>query len=64
MVWTTTFMSCKCLALAFHLTFGYVLHILTVAFAFLKFTKFLLWVFSPITFYIIVNLGALPTERW
>jgi hypothetical protein len=60
MVWTTTFMTCECLALAFFLTFGPVLHVPAIAFAFLEFTKFLLWVFRPITFFItlhkIVNL--------
>jgi hypothetical protein len=49
-------MSCKYLALAFSLTFGPVLHVLAVVFAFLKFTKFLLWVFRPITFFITLHI--------
>jgi hypothetical protein len=62
MVWTTIFMACKCLAFAFAfpLAFDPVLHVLAVAFALLEFTKFLVLVFRPITFFIslhiIVNL--------
>jgi hypothetical protein len=51
MVWTTTFMTCKCLALAFPLTFDHVIHVPVVAFVFLEFTKFLLWVFGPSLFH-------------
>jgi hypothetical protein len=56
MIWTTTFMGCKCLALVFSLTFGSVLHVLAVVFAFLEFTKFLLWGFRPITFFITLHI--------
>jgi hypothetical protein len=38
-VWTTTFMTCKCLAFLFPLTFGYVLLVFAIAFALLEFTK-------------------------
>jgi hypothetical protein len=66
-VWTTTFMACKCLAFAFPLTFGSFLHVPAVAFAFLEFTKFLLRVFRHITFFItlhiIVNLWQWSTTN-
>jgi hypothetical protein len=43
MVWTTTFMACEFLAIAFafSLTFDSVLHVLDVAFVLLEFTNFL-----------------------
>jgi hypothetical protein len=60
MVCTTTFMSCKCLAFAFAfafpLTFGYVLHIFAIAFAFLEFTKFLVMVVGSITLFITLHI--------
>jgi hypothetical protein len=66
-VWTTTFMACKCLAFSFPLTFGHVLHVLAIAFTFLEYTKFLVLVFRSITFFIIihiiVNLGQGSTTN-
>jgi hypothetical protein len=44
------------ICLAFPLTFGSVLHGLVVVIAFLEFTKFLLWVFRPITFFITLHI--------
>jgi hypothetical protein len=49
-------MARKCLALAFLLTFSSVLHVLAIAFAFLEFIKFLLWVLRPITFFITLHI--------
>jgi hypothetical protein len=54
-VWTTTFMACKCLAFAFVLTFGPILYVLAVVFVFLEFIKFLMLVFRPITFFITLH---------
>jgi hypothetical protein len=54
-VWTTTFMACKCLAFAFALTFGPILYVLAVVFVFLEFIKFLMLVFRPITFFITLH---------
>jgi hypothetical protein len=56
MVWTTIFMACECLAFAFPLTFGSILHVLAVAFAFLKFTKFLVMVVGSITLFISLHI--------
>jgi hypothetical protein len=56
MVWTTTFMACKCLAFAFLLTFGSVLHVLAVVFAFLEFTNFFVLVFRSITLFITLHI--------
>jgi hypothetical protein len=67
-VWTTIFMTCKCLAFVFPLIFGSVLHVLAVAYALFEFTKFLVMVVGSITFFItlhiMVNLwqGAEPIE--
>jgi hypothetical protein len=55
-VWTTTFMACKCLAFAFPLIFGSILLIFAVVFALLEFTKFLLMVVRPITFFITLHI--------
>jgi hypothetical protein len=59
-VWTTTFMTCKCLAFAFAfafpLIFGSILLIFAVVFALLEFTKFLLMVVRPITFFITLHI--------
>jgi hypothetical protein len=57
MVWTTTFIACKCLAFPFPLTFGSVLHVFVIAFAFLEFTKFLVMIVGSITF-------LLPFALW
>jgi hypothetical protein len=55
-VWTTIFMTCKCLAFAFPLTFGSVLHVFAVAFTFLEFMKLLLMVVRPITSFITLHI--------
>jgi VIT1/CCC1 family predicted Fe2+/Mn2+ transporter len=53
-------MACECFAFAFAFALGSILHILAIVFAHIEFTKFLMMVFTPITFfitlYIIVNL--------
>jgi hypothetical protein len=49
-------MACECLAFALHLTFGSVLHVLAVVFAFLEFTKFLVMVIGSITLFITPHL--------
>jgi hypothetical protein len=54
MVWTTTFMACKCLAFA--LTFGSVLHVLAVVSVFVEFTKFLVLIFRSITLFITLHI--------
>jgi hypothetical protein len=49
-------MACKCLALPFSLTFGSVLLVFAVVFALLEFTKLLLMVVRPITFFITLHI--------
>jgi hypothetical protein len=60
MVWTTTFMACECIAFAFAFpfppTFGSVLHVLTIVFAFLEFTNFFVMVVGSITLFITLHI--------
>jgi NO-binding membrane sensor protein with MHYT domain len=66
-VWTTTFVAFTSFYFPFSLTFGFILLILTVAFAILEFTKFLWMVVRPInllfTLYILHYSEPLTEDR-